>query len=208
MNRTAPGGPAVWTMVLLAAGLWFLTFYLTFSTFWIKISLSALSLAAISVWLKPDSLRSLSLDLNTVMLGLLSASVLYLVFWTGKLVSTSLFSFAGQQIGSIYAKGQGTPHWVIFLLLFFVTGPSEEIFWRGFLQKQLIDRFGGWGGWALATAIYAGVHIWSFNFMLIGASAVAGAFWGAIYWRTGNLSLVIVSHSVWSAVVFTLLPIP
>ncbi|MEE8397965.1 MAG: CPBP family intramembrane glutamic endopeptidase [Desulfobacterales bacterium] len=208
MSRTAPSGSVVAAMALFATGLWFVTFYLTFSTFWIKISLSALSLATLSVWIQPDSLRSLSLHLTTVLLGLVSASALYLIFWTGKLVSTSLFSFAGDQIGSIYAKGQGTPLWVIFLLLFFVTGPSEEIFWRGFLQKQLIERFGGLRGWMLATAIYAGVHIWSFNFMLIGASAVAGAFWGLIYWRTGNLALVIVSHSVWSAVVFALLPIP
>jgi len=96
--------------------------------------------------------------------------------------------------------------WAIALLLFFVTGPSEELYWRGYLQKNLMMRFGQWQGWLLATAIYAAVHIWSFNFMLIGAAAVAGAFWGAMYWRLKNLAPVIISHSVWSAVIFAVFP--
>lgn len=117
------------------------------------------------------------------------------------------FSFAGHQIGSIYGKGEGTPMWVIGLLLFFITGPSEELFWRGYLQKNLMERFGGFQGWLVTTAIYAGVHVWSFNFMLIGAAAVAGAFWGAQYWRSGRLAPVIVSHAVWSTVIFAWAPL-
>ena len=196
------------TTVVLAAALWFVTFYLTFSTFWIKISLSASGLAILSLCIQPDIIRRLRLSPKSILLGLASAIALYLIFWAGKRVSTHLFSFAGQQIGSIYDKKAGTPLWGVFILLFCVTGPSEEIYWRGFLQKNLMERFGGLRGWLLATAFYAIVHIWSFNFMLIGAAAVAGAFWGAMYWRLSDLTPVIVSHSIWSAVIFTLLPIP
>ncbi len=114
--------------------------------------------------------------------------------------------FGQHQIGAIYLKGEGTPLWVIALLLFFVTGPSEEIFWRGYLQRTLMLRFGSWQGWLLATVVYAAVHLWSFNFMLIGAAGVAGAFWGAMYWRLGNLGPVILSHSVWSTVIFAIFP--
>ena len=123
-------------------------------------------------------------------------------------MSTALFPFAEQQIGSIYGRGAGTSRWSIVLLLFFITGPCEEIFWRGYLQRQLMKRLGGWQGWLLATAVYAGVHLWSFNFMLIGAAAVAGAFWGALYWRLGRLAPVIISHSIWSMVIFAVFPIP
>ncbi|MBF0529430.1 MAG: CPBP family intramembrane metalloprotease, partial [Deltaproteobacteria bacterium] len=77
-----------------------------------------------------------------------------------------------------------------------------------FLQDQLISRFGGFKGWLLATACYAGVHIWSFNFMLIGAAGVAGAFWGLVYWRLGRLAPVIISHALWSTFIFAVLPIP
>ncbi len=193
--------------VLLAAGLWFITFALDWSSFWVKISLSAALLAVLSTILRPLRREDFRFTGRAVFFGVLSAAALYFIFWAGKTLSTALFDFAGQQISGIYHKGTGTPLPTIALLLFCVTGPSEEIFWRGYLQRSLIERYGRWPGWAAATAIYAGVHIWSFNFMLVGAAAVAGAFWGAMYTRLGNLAPVILSHSIWSAVIFAVLPI-
>ena len=192
--------------VLLAALFWFVTFYLTWASFWIKISFSAATLAILSLLLQPNRKERIRIDAGAVALGLVSAAILYFIFWTGKTVSAVILPFSGGQIGGIYDKGAGTPMWVIALLLFFVTGPSEELYWRGYLQKNLMMRFGQWQGWLLATAIYAAVHIWSFNFMLIGAAAVAGAFWGAMYWRLKSLTPVIISHSVWSAVIFAVFP--
>ena len=192
--------------VLLAALFWFVTFYLTWASFWIKISFSAATLAILSLLLQPNRKERIRIDARAVALGLASAAILSFIFWTGKAVSEVILPFSGRQIGGIYDKGAGTPMWVIALLLFFVTGPSEELYWRGYLQKNLMMRYGQWQGWLLATAIYAAVHIWSFNFMLIGAAAVAGAFWGAMYWRLKNLTPVIISHSVWSAVIFAVFP--
>jgi membrane protease YdiL (CAAX protease family) len=192
--------------VLLAVLFWFVTFYLTWASFWIKISFSAATLAILSIFLQPRRKERIRIDARAVALGLVSAAILYFIFWAGKAVSGMILPFSGGQIGGIYNKGAGTQMWVIALLLFFVTGPSEELYWRGYLQKNLMSRFGQWQGWLLATAIYAAVHIWSFNFMLIGAAAVAGAFWGAMYWRLKNLTPVIISHSVWSAVIFAVFP--
>jgi uncharacterized protein len=193
-------------MVLLAAALWAITFALQWTSFWTKISLSASLLAGLSLILQPIRREEFRLDLRAVLIGLASAALLYFIFWSGRAVSIALFDFAGRQIGGIYHKGEGTPLWVIALLLFCVTGPSEEIFWRGYLQRSLMMRFGRWPGWALATALYAGVHVWSLNFMLIGAAAVAGAFWGAMYAHLGRLSPVIISHAVWSTVIFAVFP--
>ena len=123
-------GPLIGT-VLLASALWFVTFYLTWATFWIKISFSAATLAILSLWLQPNRKEHLKFNVNAFILGFLSASALYLIFWVGKMVSTILLPFAGSQIGGIYDKGGGTPMWVIALLLFFITGPAEEIYWRG-----------------------------------------------------------------------------
>ena len=88
-----------------------------------------------------------------------------------------------------------------------MTGPCEELYWRGYLQRQLMRRFGGWKGWIFGTFVYAGVHLWTLNVMLIGAAAVAGAFWGGMYWRLGHLTPVMISHSLWSGVIFALLPL-
>jgi len=192
--------------VLLAALFWFVTFYLTWASFWIKISFSAATLAILSLLLQPNARERIRVDARAVALGLGSAAILYFIFWAGKTVSAVILPFSNGQIGGIYDKGAGMPMWVIALLLFFVTGPSEELYWRGYLQKNLMARFGHWQGWLLATAIYAAVHIWSLNFMLVGAAAVAGAFWGAMYWRLKNLTPVIISHSIWSAVIFAVFP--
>ena len=208
MNEAKTSWSPLLVTVILALGFWFATFYLRFSVFWIKISLSALILAALALRFQPDLKGRLHFDGRALAIGVASAAALYLIFWAGKLVSTAVLPFAEGQIGAVYGKGEGTPAWVIALLLLCVTGPCEEIYWRGYLQHQLMRRFGGRNGWLLGTAIYAGVHVWSFNFMLIGAAAVAGAFWGYMYWRLGRLGPVIVSHALWSTFIFSVMPVP
>jgi hypothetical protein len=195
-------------MAVLAAGLWFITFYLPVLNFWIKISISAALLAAVSIHFQPIHTGELRFDAISLFQGILSAASLYLIFWLGKIVSGMLFPFASGQINAIYQKGEGTPIGIIFFLLLLVTGPAEELFWRRYLQNNLAKRFGKWPGWGIATAVYAGVHIWSFNFILIGAAGIAGAFWGFLYLRWGRISPVIISHSLWSSVIFSILPIP
>ena len=199
---------ALLATIVFAFILWSLAFFFPWGSFWIKISLSAASLAALGIYFQKGSNDSFVFDTRAILIGLVSAALLYLIFWAGKVVATGLFPFAEHQIGSIYGKGAGASRWMIALLLLFVTGPCEEIYWRGYLQRKLMQCLGGWQGWLLASAIYAGVHIWSFNFMLIGAAAVAGAFWGALYWRLGRLPALIVSHSLWSAFIFAVLPVP
>ena len=45
------------------------------------------------------------------------------------------------------------------LVLLFITSPAEEVFWRGFVQRWFMHRFGGKAGWLLAVCVYAGVHV-------------------------------------------------
>jgi len=205
--REDPGWRGLLFLTALAFGLWFWAFAVPEGNFWVKISLSAAVLATLSRLLQRDLSLSFRFATRDLILGLCAAAILYLIFMIGRTISLHLFGFARGQIGGIYAKGTGTPSWVIALLLFFVTGPSEEIFWRGFLQRGFQKRLGNGTGYLLATSLYAGVHICSMNFILVGAAAVAGAFWGALYWRTENLSAVILSHSIWSTVIFTTLPL-
>ncbi|MFP4453072.1 MAG: CPBP family intramembrane glutamic endopeptidase [Desulfobacterales bacterium] len=207
MNQYLFSWKPVAATVVLAAVLWFATFYLQWGIFWFKIAASALVLAVLSFILQPARHLGFRLSLKNLMLGLLSAALLYFIFWIGKTVSEAILPFAGDQIGAIYGKGGGTPVWTIMLLLFFVTGPCEEIYWRGYLQRQLMLRFGGAPGWIFAAALYAGVHICSGNFMLTAAAAVAGAFWGAMYWWLKDISPVIISHALWSTFIFAIMPI-
>jgi membrane protease YdiL (CAAX protease family) len=118
-----------------------------------------------------------------------------------------LFSFAGGQVAAVYEnKAQASP-WLIAVLLLFIIGPAEEIFWRGFVQRRFVSRWGRWGGLLAATAAYTLVHIWAANLMLLLAAMAGGLFWGYIYLRTDSLAPVIISHAVWDVLIFILLPV-
>ena len=207
MNQEGFRPRLVWPTAILAFVLWFVTFYLTWLNFWIKIAFSAAVLAALSVRAHTIRDNRLSFDRTAVSQGLIAAVVLYLIFWVGKTLSSCIFPFASHQIGAIYGKGAGFSTQAVFFILLFVTGPCEEIYWRGLLQRNLMSRYGEFTGWLLATMIYTGVHIWSFNFMLIGAAAVAGAFWGLLYMKLKRLDTLIICHSLWSACIFAVLPL-
>ena len=196
----------VWALAALACALWFVTFYLGGLNFWIKIACSAVTLAAAAIWLRTLTYNTLRFDGTALLQGVISAVVLYIVFWFGKEISALLFSFAPRQVGAIYGKGAGFPTPAIVFILLFITGPCEEIFWRGYLQRSLMERYGPWQGWLVATAVYALVHVWSLNFMLVGAAGVAGAFWGLMYLKWGRLDALIISHALWSAVIFAIAP--
>jgi len=142
LKQTETSWKPLLVTIILANVLWFATFYLTFSTFWIKITISASSLTALSWWIRPISKERFHIDARALLLGFISAVALYLVFWAGKEISSAIFPFAERQIGGIYGKGGGTPMWAIFLMLFFITGPCEELYWRGFLQDRLMELSG------------------------------------------------------------------
>jgi hypothetical protein len=207
LNRPASLKIPLYT-VLLAFALWWFTFGLGWGVFWYKIAFSALLLAVIAVRTGDVDISGFHVTGRDVVYGLISAAGLYVIFWLGKTASTAVFGFAEQGIDDIYGLGHGTSMWFITLLLFFVTGPCEEVYWRGYLQKRFCERLGPWGGYLAATACYALVHVWSMNFMLTAAAGVAGAYWGLMYLKLGRLEPVIVSHAVWSTVVFTFAPIP
>ncbi|MDR2906796.1 MAG: CPBP family intramembrane metalloprotease [Bacteroidales bacterium] len=142
-----------------------------------------------------------------VCLGIVSAIVLWGIFWVGNYFSTRWFGFAAQNIQSIYnIKSDFNPLFLSLILLFWI-GPAEEIFWRGFLQRQWSEKLGANLGFVLTAVLYAGVHIVSLNFMLVMAALVCGIFWGLIYKYTNRLWPVIISHALWDCAVFLWFPI-
>jgi uncharacterized protein len=190
--------------VLLAIICWAFTFGHSFGNFWIKIGLSVIVICLYSFYWQRPKIRFSS---SALIFGVMSAVLLYGIFYLGYVLSPYIVSGAAHQVGGIYDMGIDTDKRLIFLLLLFVTGPGEEIFWRGFLQNRLMMKYGNLSGFILTTLIYGSVHIFSLNFMLVMAAFVAGAFWGALYLWKRDLSMVIVSHSLWSAVIFAIFPV-
>ena len=139
-------------------------------------------------------------------MGILSALFLYLVFAIGNLFSRNIFSFAGSGIQDVYAFKMGASRLRIAVLMIFIIGPGEELFWRGFLQQRFQKKIGNYLGFLLATGIYTLVHLGSGNVMLVLAAGVCGLFWGYLYLRYGSITLNIVSHTLWDVTVFLWLP--
>jgi membrane protease YdiL (CAAX protease family) len=194
----------IWGAFILAAVCWATTFGWPGGNFWVKIGLSVVAVSCYSLfWQRPR----ISFQLRSFLLGLFSAALLYFIFFLGNKLAPTILPGAKTQVGGIYSWGVGENKILIFLLLFFITGPGEEIFWRGFLQDRLMKRWGNFSGFLMTTALYGGVHIFSRNLMLILAAFVAGAFWGLLYLWKKDLLAQITSHSFWSAVIFAVAPI-
>ncbi len=196
--------------ILMAAILWFIMFSKWTShwfNFWIGIAVSASILMVTGLVLSRDILSRFRWTWKAVGWGLLSAALLWVVFYFGEFFANLIFGFARDQVDGIYALKEGNNKLLIALGLLFVMGPAEEIFWRGFVQHRLESKYGEWKGFIFATLIYALIHIWSFNFILVMAALVCGIFWGLMYKYNKNLVPLIISHAVWDVAVFIIWPI-
>lgn len=139
--------------------------------------------------------------------GVAAASVLYVAFLVGDAVAARLLHFAKPQVARIYGvKGDASPAALALMLLLWI-GPMEEVFWRGFVQRRLAERWGPMQGWLAASAVYTLVHLWSFNLMLLAAAGLCGLFWGALYWHCRSVWPGLISHALWDVTIFVLLPI-
>ena len=139
--------------------------------------------------------------------GLLSALILYVVFYIGNYVSRWMFTFAGENINNVYSFKEGASPVRIVLLMLLIIGPGEELFWRAFVQRKLQNNMSKWKGFVLGSLIYTLVHVASGNVMLVLAAGICGFFWGYLYYRTNSILLNVVSHTIWDLGIFVLLPV-
>jgi membrane protease YdiL (CAAX protease family) len=193
---------------LLALALWYLVFMWPRGVFWVKIAVAASILAGLSLAaMGPRRSEILTPRWADFVLGLLSAIVLYGVFYLGRGVLLALWPESSSYLALVYAPRRGISLLVVALLLLLVTGPAEEIFWRGLVQRVLVDRLGPARGLAAAVFLYTAVHVWTLNLPLLLAALAAGVFFGLLYLRSGRLPAVMVSHALWGVIIFVLFPL-
>ncbi|MBQ9667050.1 MAG: CPBP family intramembrane metalloprotease [Bacteroidaceae bacterium] len=206
--------------ILVAATLWFLMFSSLTApllNFWWAMAASAVVLTTLAC--QEGVLRRLHASLGRdghivrsvtreVLLGIAIAVVLWGVFWVGDKVASWLFPFARPQVDLIYGMKTGNQPWLIALLLLFIIGPAEELFWRGYVQHRLSERWSPTLGYVCATAIYTLVHLPSGNFMLIMAAMVCGVCWGGLYrLMPRHFLAILLSHALWDCAAFVWFPI-
>ena len=197
--------------ICLAAVLWTIMFSpwtAPHINFWIMMTCSGVTLTLYSTWASPSWWKNVRIELSDILLGAGLAAVMWGVFWLGEFFSTLLFDFARPQVDTIYGMKEGENPLVLTLLMLFIIGPTEEIFWRGYIQKSLSRRWNPNMGFIVTTLVYSLVHLAKFNFMLIMAAAVAGLIWGLAYRIfPERLGAIIISHALWDCAVFIWFPI-
>lgn len=196
-----------WMGVALAATGFAWVFGCPLGNFWVKITITVCALCAGSFAVAGVPWQRAEVTLKETALGVAAAAVLYVIFWLGDFCAAQVLGFAPKQVEAIYAIRQLGNPWAVGAVLLLVTSPGEELFWRGFVLKQAMARWGRNAGFALGVGLYGAVHVVSGNFMLIMAALVAGLFWSALYRWRGNLTACVVSHALWTVGVFLLFPI-
>ena len=202
--------------VVMAAVLWFIMFSPWTApqvNFWAFMAASAIVLTCFALIfggrksLGLEGIGSGSAFVKTCVLGFVIAALLWGIFYVGDKVSQLLFSFARPQVDNIYdIKGTLSPT-LLALLLLFVIGPAEEIFWRGYVQRTLSNFRSPLFAFIVTTMCYTFIHLPSGNFMLIMAALVCGIVWGGLYYFMPNrLTAIIISHALWDAAAFVWLP--
>lgn len=191
--------------LLLAFSVFTYTFGGPRTQFWQRMTLTGLSLGGFAI-ASEQSLRRPRVGFRDVLLGVASAAGLYAIFHVGDRLARVVMPRGGEEIGEIYALRSLRPKNEIAARLAGVIGPAEELFWRGHVQRRLIQRLGPMWGTVVACGCYGGAHLVSRNATLVGAASVAGIYWSVLAVFGMPLAALIVSHISWDIWIFLVAP--
>jgi membrane protease YdiL (CAAX protease family) len=199
-------------LLILAFLFWFELFYLNLFNFWIGFIIAAVILSGFSLYFnnidgEAINYRLFYFEPKYLIIGILSAAILYTIFYAGNFILGNFIPQSNENISKVYDTKTLLNPILISLILIFIIAPAEEIFWRGFVQDILEEKFGDFKGWLLTSLLYGIIHITSLNFVLVIAALVCGFFWGWLFMKYKSLWISIISHSVFDIVIFILLPL-
>jgi membrane protease YdiL (CAAX protease family) len=141
-----------------------------------------------------------------VAMGVASGLALYALFSAGALVvgRTPLWP----DIESVVELTRTTaPGMLAALVIVFGTSPSEEVLWRGAVFARLTRRYGaGWRPVVLSAVAYAFFVGLSGSLVLPLAALVCGVVWARQRQVTGSLVPSLVSHALWSLLMYLYVP--
>jgi membrane protease YdiL (CAAX protease family) len=166
-----------------------------------------------------------------ILIGLgLAVAAYYLVYGIAFLTEISIEFFFGIEIiqdinagagdaGILLIEGDILSIVLLSLVMILIIGTSEEILFRGFMQKGLTRSLGNKWGILLTAFIFAMIHVLGIVLLFIDSPIlilvsfllsfipyfIVSLFLGIIYyWRKENLIAVIVTHGVYDALTIIL----
>jgi uncharacterized protein len=141
-----------------------------------------------------------------VVMGLASGVALYLCFCAGALAvqGTPLWPQVERVVELTRTTAPGAAAALVIVL---ATSPSEEVLWRGAVFARLTRRYGpGWRPLVATTAAYALFIGTSGSLVLPLAALVCGAVWTRQRQVTGSIVPSLVSHALWSLLMYLYVP--
>lgn len=209
MTRKGMAGPralAVAFLIVLAA---MVALFALPSTYFVAATFVATGVM-IAAAVSTTEYRSLfRLSARTVLIGVVSAALLYAVFYAGNAAIADLHPFGISQTseGSIYgliASPSNPLALQVGVLVFDAAG--YESFFRGALLGRLRGRLGV-GAVFLVALVDASIHLVSLNPLWVATTFVADAAWGLTFYLSGDLGSSMTSHLVWDLAIFIVAPI-
>jgi uncharacterized protein len=208
-NRTIPMGPVrpAWALpaaLVAMAVVYPAAFFFQVVPFWSAM----VAFSAFSWWAAwhPYFRTRLRPTRRLVLMGLLSGVALSLLFLAGALVvrETPLWPWV-ERVADLTRTT--APGGLAALVIVFATSPSEEILWRGAVFARLTRRYGaGWRPVVLTSVAYGGFVALSGSVVLPLAALVCGAVWTRQRQVTGSIVPGLVSHALWSLLMFLWIP--
>ncbi|MEM2040997.1 MAG: type II CAAX endopeptidase family protein [Nitrososphaerota archaeon] len=188
----------------LAYTLWFFTFRVNFSSFWLRLVLSVFVLLSFSLILRrKDIIREFRTSNVELLIGVAVGIGLYLFMLAGYRLLEFLVAHSASEV---YKLGMGVEPYSVALLLIF-TSIGEESYWRGLILHVLREKMGTMHALALSSLLYSSVHVWTMNIPLMLVAFIAGVVWGLLYMKTGSLASASASHITWTELIFVFAPL-
>jgi len=146
---------------------------------------------------------------SSLLLGLLSAAILYLVFYLGGAAVDSLhpFGMTSASESSIYSliASPSNPLLVQVAVLLFDSA-GYEAFFRGVLQIRLQGKIGVAAAPAVAL-LDAGIHLFTLNPIWVGGTFITDLVWGLTCYYGKGTQGSFASHFIWDLAIFIIRPV-
>ncbi len=171
---------------------------LLFENIWYAVAINhAIMLPLALWWLGARRRHWLSLNIRSLMIGLVSGGLLVLATW-GVLALIGLLNPGWRAwLLQPMAMKDGLAPAIAIPLLFFPIIPGEEIVWRGAVMLPLVERWGRVVGICVAALLFAAAHIMLGSVPILLAAVALGVVWGAVTTWTRSLWPALICHLVW-----------
>jgi membrane protease YdiL (CAAX protease family) len=166
---------------------------------------ASLAMLAITLSRTPRHQDLLKVHDGIVVLGVGSAFALFLAFvLLGPVVRRVHPLWVA--VLKAYARPATLRTATAFVVLLLIA-PVEEAFWRGFVQGRLSQDYGESRAFRLTLAGYVASYLVTLNLALAGAALICGGCWGWFRLRTGSIVPSILSHTLFTLVVYFAYPL-